>query len=169
MARHGWNSEIEVGKFLAALMKMTGAKSVVEIGVFEGETSAQIITALPKDGVFIGIDIEDLRAEKNKLLFSHGTKSISFIQENSLTVLKKKLPSDAFDLIFVDGNHDWAHVLPEFKLIERVMKVTGLIVYHDSLHIEGPMEIVKYASQYGYQVVNLFTPEMRGLAILQRK
>lgn len=166
--RHIWNSEIEVGKFLSALIEMTGAKTVIEIGVFEGETTQAMLSALPSHSQFIGIDIQDHRTDAAKKAMQSKNKSIDFILSESLISLKQ-LPKKHFDLIFVDGNHEWNYVLPEFKIIEGLISDDGIIVYHDSIHMEGPREIIKYARHYGYDTVVLNTPEVRGLGIIKKR
>ena len=57
--RHEWNSEFDVCEFIGSLIKMTGAANVLEIGVFEGETSIKMIEALPYGGKYTGIDINN--------------------------------------------------------------------------------------------------------------
>ena len=144
--RHGWNSEPDVCQFIGALINMQGAKAVLEIGVFEGETSVKMIEALPQGGYYAGIDINDHR--KHKVI--------------------KGMPREHFDFIFVDGDHSWANILPEFKEIERVIAKGGVIAYHDTLHIPDVSELMRYVNDYMYNVVTLNTSEGRGLSILQK-
>jgi predicted O-methyltransferase YrrM len=165
--RHEWNSEDECGIFLASLIKMSKYMTVLEIGVFRGETTKHLIKALPKGGQFIGIDINDYRTESTKASMSIGGKSIDFILGNSLDELNK-LPHNHFDLIFVDGDHSYDHVLLEFYLVEKLVSNGGVIVYHDTIHLEGPRRLVEYAAQYNYKNVTLNTTEGRGLSILHR-
>jgi len=167
VARHDWNSEDECGAFLAALVKMSKYKTVLEIGVFEGETSQHLINALPKGGQYVGIDINDYRTEKTIATMQTGGKSIDFILGNSLYELNK-LPKNHFDLIFVDADHSWAAILPEFKLVEMLVSRGGVIVYHDTIHLEGPRKLVEYAAHFNYKNVTLNTTEGRGLSILHR-
>lgn len=167
VARHDWNSEDECGLFMASLIKMSKYMTVLEIGVFEGETSQHLINALPNGGQYIGIDINDYRTEKTTALMEVGGKSIDFILGNSLSELEK-LPKNHFDLIFVDGDHSFNHVLPEFKLVEKLVSRGGVIVYHDTIHLDGPRKLVEYAAHYNYKNVTLNTTEGRGLSILHR-
>lgn len=166
-ARHDWNSEDECGAFLAALIKMSKYRSVLEIGVFEGETSKHLINALPQGGQYVGIDINDYRTNATKAAMTSGGKSIDFILGNSLDELSK-LPSNHFDLIFVDGDHSWEHIVKEFKLVEKVIARGGVIVYHDTIHLDGPRKLVEYAAHYGYKNITLNTTEGRGISILHR-
>jgi predicted O-methyltransferase YrrM len=161
--RHGWNSEPDVCEFIGSLIKMQGAKAVLEIGVFEGETSVKMIEALPQGGYYAGIDINDHR--KHNL--ERSGVAVDFILGESIKVIKG-MPREHFDFIFVDGDHSWANILPEFKEIERVIAKGGVIAYHDTLHIPDVSELMRYVNHYKYNVVTLNTSEGRGLSILQR-
>jgi predicted O-methyltransferase YrrM len=167
VARHDWNSEDECGAFMASMIKMSKYMTVLEIGVFEGETTQHLINALPKGGQYVGIDINDYRTEKTTALMEVGGKSIDFILGNSLDELNK-LPKNHFDLIFVDGDHSFGHVLQEFKLVEKLVSRGGVIVYHDTIHLDGPRKLVEYAAHFNYKNVTLNTTEGRGLSILHR-
>ena len=162
-ARHGWNSEADVCQFIGSLIKMNGYKNVLEIGVFEGETSVKMIEALPIGGKYTGIDINDYR----KLDFNKAGKGWNFILGESINVLAN-MPEHHFDFIFVDGDHSWENILPEFKEIERVIKPGGVIAYHDSIHIADVNKLIEYAHHYKYNTVTLNTSEGRGLSIIQR-
>ena len=161
--RHGWNSEPDVCEFIGSLIKMQGAKAVLEIGVFEGETSVKMIEALPQGGYYAGIDINDHR--KHKL--ERSGVAVDFILGESIKVIKG-MPREHFDFIFVDGDHSWANILPEFKEIELVIAKGGVIAYHDTLHIPDVSELMSYVNDYKYNVVTLNTSEGRGLSILQK-
>jgi predicted O-methyltransferase YrrM len=162
-ARHDWNSEIDVCQFIGSLIKMNGYKNVLEIGVFEGETSVKMIEALPIGGKYTGIDINDYR----KLDFNKAGKGWNFILGESIKVLAN-MPEDHFDFIFVDGDHSWENILPEFKEIERVIKPGGVIAYHDTIHIADVKKLIEYANHYKYNTVTLNTSEGRGLSLIQR-
>jgi predicted O-methyltransferase YrrM len=163
VARHDWNSEPDVCQFIAALIKMHKAANVLEIGVFEGETSIKMIEALPYGGKYTGIDINNyLKHDLN----SFGT-DVDFVLGESITLLKG-YPANSFDFIFVDGDHSWENILPEFKEVERVMAKDGILAYHDTIHIADVKKLMDYAAHYKYNVVTLNTSEGRGLSILKR-
>lgn len=165
--RHGWNSEDECGVFMASLIKMSQYKTVLEVGMFEGETSQHLINALPQGGQFIGIDITDHRTDVTKAAMSIGGKSIDFILGNSIDEMAK-LPKNHFDLIFIDSLHDFDHVIKEFKIAEHLVSNGGVIILHDTIHMDGPKRLVKYAAHYKYNTITLNTTEGRGLSILHR-
>lgn len=71
--RHLWNSEVEVCEIVGNLVALTKAKRVLEIGVFQGLTSEEIIKRLPDNSYFAGIDIEDFRlSNHNWIVNQHG-------------------------------------------------------------------------------------------------
>ena len=98
---------------------------------------------------------------------AEGGKSIDFILGNSLNELDK-LPKNHFDLIFIDGDHSFGHVLQEFKMVEKLVSRGGVILLHDTIHLDGPRNLVEYASNFKYNNVTLNTTEGRGLSILHR-
>jgi len=49
----------EEGQFLQLLVKMTGARRTIEIGVFTGYSSLSVALALPEDGRIVACDISD--------------------------------------------------------------------------------------------------------------
>jgi caffeoyl-CoA O-methyltransferase len=167
VVRHEWNSEDECGAFMASLIKMSKYKTMLEIGVFEGETAQHLINGIPQGGQYIGIDINDYRTDKTKQAMQEGGKSIEFILGNSLDELKA-LPHAHFDLIFIDGDHSFEHVLEEFKIAETLISPGGVIILHDTIHLEGPRKVVEHAWYYKYNTVTLNTPEGRGITIIQR-
>jgi predicted O-methyltransferase YrrM len=165
--RHSWNSEDECGAFMANLIKMNKCMTVLEIGVFEGETSQHLINALPQGGQYVGVDVVDYRTQKTIETMNTGGKSIDFILGSSLDEMPK-MPHHHFDLIFIDSIHEFDHVLQEFKLAEYLISKDGLIILHDTIHLEGPKQLVAYATYYNYNAITLNTTEGRGISILKR-
>ena len=166
--RNCWNTEVETCKLVAQLAKNQGARTILEIGVFHGETSRLLIDALPVGGHYVGLDIEEYRQGETLAKFNDKTKICDFVLMNSLDFLPG-IKDEYFDFIFVDGNHEPDHVMKEFKLLESKLAPNGILVYHDSLHIDGPRKITEYVRAYNFYAVNLDTPEHRGLSIIQRK
>jgi predicted O-methyltransferase YrrM len=161
--RHGWNSEVDVSDFLAALISMTGAKRVLEIGVFEGETSIKMIEAMPNGSYYVGNDITNYR----KHVLKKAGVVVDLLMGKSISVMSQ-FEDEFFDLIFVDGDHSWANILPEFKEVERIISKNGVIAYHDAIHMGDVANLMNYAKQYKYNVITLNTSEGRGLALIQR-
>ena len=163
VARNGWNSEVDVCEFIGSLIKMIGATNVLEIGVFEGETSVKMIEALPYGGKYTGIDINDYLKHD---LRTFGAE-VEFILGESIKVMQGMKPKQ-FDFIFVDGDHSWANILLEFKEVERMIKSGGIMAYHDTIHIPDVKKLMEYVADYNYNVITLNTSEGRGLSLIQK-
>lgn len=158
-----WTSETDVYELIYSLIKMTCAKNVMEIGVFEGYTSVKMVEALPKDGKFTGIDINDYL--KNDLK-SIGPE-IDFILGESIEVMQSMKPKQ-FDFIFVDGDHHWANILPEFKEVVKLITPGGIIAYHDTIGIPDVKRLMEHVSKLNYNVITFKTSDNRGLSIIQK-
>jgi predicted O-methyltransferase YrrM len=158
-----WTSEIDVYDLIYSLIKMTCAKNVMEIGVFEGYTSIKMVEALPKDGKFTGIDINDYLKTDLK---SIGPE-IDFILGESITVMQGMKPKQ-FDFIFVDGDHHWENILPEFKEVVKLITPGGIIAYHDTIGIPDVKRLMEHVSKLNYNVITFKTSDNRGLSLIQK-
>ena len=57
--RAGMQISPEQGQFMALLVKLTGARRALEIGVFTGYSALTVALALPDDGALLACDISD--------------------------------------------------------------------------------------------------------------
>jgi len=167
MERHEWNSEIETCEFLASLIKMTKAEKVLEVGTFEGESTAEMAEALPEHGQLFTIDIEEFISQKNAKRIKKAKCKFNRILQDG-TSWMRGFERNYFDFAFIDSMHHWSHILPEFKEVEKVVKFGGIIAYHDSIHIRDVKQLMDYAESHGYRRVDLMTTFGRGLTLLQR-
>ena len=165
--RHLWNSEPEVCSFVGALVAMIQPKRALEIGVFQGETSLEIIKNMPADSYFAGIDIGDFRTHNWAGAQNRGAVA-DFIQGSSTDARTYHTFTDKFDFIFVDSMHHWQHILPEWKIVEKWLAQGGVIAYHDTDHIEDVARLMGYISYFGYNILKLRTPGNRGLTIITK-
>lgn len=93
-----------VGQLLKMLIKISGAKRILEIGTFTGYSAITLAEALPRDGKIITIEMNILYQE---LAERHFKK---FDTQNKVTLMKgnaQELIEDTegyFDLIFLDAD-----------------------------------------------------------------
>jgi predicted O-methyltransferase YrrM len=161
---HIWSSEPDVSLFLRSLIGMTRATNVVECGVFKGYTAINIINDLPKDSLYIGIDIDDHREESVKK-FMKDNDSV-FIKESSLIALDR-LPARSADIIYIDSVHELSYLREEFKKAERVIKQNGFMILHDT-NMGDIKEWVYYLRKLAwFEVVTLPTSRDNGLGIVK--
>lgn len=165
---HLWNSEHEVGQLLSSLLQMGNGKRVLESGVWFGRTSSYIISSLPEDGEYYGVDIEDHRTNEVKELMSKH----KFLLGSSLDVLKK-LSKERFDLIFIDSVHEYDYLKKEFPLCEKLLSENGIIAIHD-YWIEGVRKYIdELVESNKYYLIPLPTYDSdlfnRGLVLVRPK
>jgi predicted O-methyltransferase YrrM len=163
---HPWDSETEVGELIAALIKLTGAAKVLELGTLKGKTSTSMFNALPSGGQLVTVDIEDKRGELFKQL-TDSNPFVEFIKGDSIKTCNS-LKGSNFDLVYVDTVHEWSYALPEFKAVENLIKKGATLVYHDTIKFPDMARLIKYAAAYGYKSVTLDTPQGNGLTIMNR-
>jgi len=92
------------GGFLAALVRLTGAKRILELGTFTGYSSISMASALPDDGRIITCDVDpDATAIARRYMdeSGHGDKIEIRIGPALETIETLEGP---FDLVFIDAD-----------------------------------------------------------------
>jgi caffeoyl-CoA O-methyltransferase len=92
------------GGFLAALVRLTGAKRILELGTFTGYSSISMATALPEDGRIITCDVDpDATSIARRYMdeSGHGDKIEIRLGPALETIETLEGP---FDLVFIDAD-----------------------------------------------------------------
>ena len=92
------------GGFLAALVRLSGAKRILELGTFTGYSSIAMATALPADGRIITCDVDpDATAIARRYMdeSGHGDKIEIRLGPALDTIATLEGP---FDLVFIDAD-----------------------------------------------------------------
>ncbi len=108
------------GSFLALLIKLMGAKRVLEFGTFSGYSALAMASALPSDGKLITCDVDPKATEVAKEFWNrseHG-KKIELRLGPGLETLKTL--DGSFDLVFIDADkanykHYWKESIPKLR------------------------------------------------------
>lgn len=120
-----------VCQILKMLIKVSGAKRILEVGTFTGYSAVMMAEALPQDGVVVTIEMNILY---QKLAEQHLKK---FDEENKITLIKgnaQDLIKDikgCFDLIFLDADKVSYSFYYEQSL--KKLKSGGLLVVDNVL------------------------------------
>lgn len=98
------------GKFLELLVRLQGAKRVLEIGTLGGYSTAWLASGLPAGGKLISLEISPEHAalaEKNLALFDFKSEII-ILQGDDMVTLQEmvEIETEAFDLVFIDAAKD---------------------------------------------------------------
>jgi caffeoyl-CoA O-methyltransferase len=114
------------GRFLKMLVRLTGARNLLEIGMFTGYSALMMAEALPDDGRLITCEIDpnaEAIARKYFAESPHG-KKIDIRMGPALDTIKT-LPGP-FDLVFIDA--DKPNYCNYYEACFPLVKPGGLIV-----------------------------------------
>jgi predicted O-methyltransferase YrrM len=131
--------ETELLRSLAA-----GKECAVEVGVFEGVTSAVMAEALAPTGALYLVDPYTLGARLEKWLGISFTSHVArrsvrpwrqrvrFIRETSLEASRSLAIHRPADLIFIDADHSYDAVRSDFQAWAPKLAPGGVLAFHDS-------------------------------------
>jgi len=122
----------ENGKFLQLLIKIIGAKRILEIGTLAGYSSIWMARGLPVDGKLITLEFEQKHSEvaKNNFIKAGLEDKIEVITGPALDSLDK-LKDGKFDFTFIDA--DKVNINIYFDKIIDMMNRGGIITADNTL------------------------------------
>ncbi|CAG7560137.1 unnamed protein product [Fusarium equiseti] len=98
-------SSIFQSQFNKFLVKSTGTKRVLEIGVYIGFSALVWADAVGPDGLVTGLEFEPEYADLSKKAFeANGVKNAEIIIGPASESLSKLNPSEPYDLVFIDAD-----------------------------------------------------------------
>ncbi|WP_423909606.1 class I SAM-dependent methyltransferase [Candidatus Spongiihabitans sp.] len=119
------------GQFMAMLVKLIGAKQIIEIGTFTGYSALSMALALPEDGRLIACDVSREWAGMGKPFWQQaGVDEIIDLQigpaiETLEQLINQGLESH-FDMVFIDA--DKTNYVHYYEGALRLVRPNGLIV-----------------------------------------
>ncbi|WLG52502.1 O-methyltransferase [Pseudomonas sp. FP1742] len=134
MAR--WQVAPEQGQFLALLVKLIGARRLLEVGTFTGYSALCMAAALPDDGSLICCDLPgDYNATARRYWQEAGVGGRIDLRLapalETLEQLEQQGQGEHFDLIFIDA--DKANYPAYLEHALRLLRVGGLAVFDNTL------------------------------------
>lgn len=121
----------ETSEFIEALVTMTDARQILEVGMYSGFTTLHVLRAIVgKAGAKItsidcrkGLFNEPFFTETGVapyFEFVHGESPAAF---NPLT--------GPYDIVFIDSDHSPEHTKAELEALERITKPGTILIFHD--------------------------------------
>ena len=114
------------GRFLKMLVRLTGARNILEIGMFTGYSTLMMAEGLPNDGRLTTCEIDPKAEAIGRKYFAespHGNK-ITIRMDPALETIKTL--SGPFDLVFIDA--DKINYSNYYQACFPLVKPGGLIV-----------------------------------------
>lgn len=122
----------EQGAFMALLVKLTGARSILEIGTFTGYSSTVMALALPPDGHITCLDVSEEWTDRAREAWRDaGVADRVDLRIGPAVDSLRDLRDDAFDLAFIDADKTGYDAYYEGCL--RVVRPGGLILIDNVL------------------------------------
>lgn len=162
-----WNVSRASANFLNMLVKISGAKNVLEVGTSNGYSGIWLAKALKEsDGKLTTIEFHEKRIIPAKENFKKfGVDDIITIKQGEACEVLEELCSDekfevdfAFDFIFLDANK--SEYIKYFEIIDKKLKKGGIITADNiTSHPEKVAPFVeKIKADKNYQVEILDLP-----------
>jgi predicted O-methyltransferase YrrM len=118
----------------------SGCSRYAEIGIYEGDTALGVAESLAGRGEVHLFDFEDrtraaaqrLRAAGHENVVEHPNSRRLLDSYNwSLMEVLREAEGPAFDYVFLDGSHTWAHDALAFLLVDRLLEPGGYVDFDD--------------------------------------
>lgn len=140
--------------------------SVLEIGVDRGVTCIPVITCLSKihpQSLYLGVDI--LLQDSLKLTINYLDESVKkvawLLEGNSLEILPSILNQGLkFDVILIDGDHNYHTVSQEMTFVDRLLKNQGIVIVDDYDGKWSERDLF-YSERPGYESINNLTKRLK--------
>lgn len=172
-------SEMQVspmqGQFLGMLVRMTGAKRVLEVGVFTGYSSLSMALALPEDGTLLGLDVsEKYAATARRFWQKAGVDKKATLRvapaAQSMDALMADGMAGKFDLIFIDADKEnypiyWDKGLPLLRPGGLIM--ADNVLFHGAV-VPSFDSDEKFEKQFAY-APPVMRPHLKDAALGARK
>ncbi|MDA8486347.1 O-methyltransferase [Pseudomonas resinovorans] len=130
MAR--WQIAPEQGQFMAMLVKLTGARRILEVGTFTGYSALCMAAELPDDGQMICCDLPgDYNAIARRYWQEAGLAGRIELRLAPALDTLAGLQDGSFDLIFIDA--DKANYPAYLEEALRLARTGGLILFDNVL------------------------------------
>ncbi len=122
----------EQGELLALLVRLTDARSLLEIGTFTGYSSTAMALALPSDGRLLCLDVSREWTDRARRAWADaGVADRVELRIGPAADALAALAGDSFDLAFIDADKTGYDAYYEGCL--RVVRPGGLIVLDNTL------------------------------------
>lgn len=127
-------TEISEGELLKMLVKLTNAKTAVEIGVFTGYSSLCMAEGLPEGGKLLACDVSE---EFTKVAEKYWKKAgvdgkISLSLEGGISFLDKLIESkQTVEIAFIDADKE--NYINYYERLLKILPSGGIIVFDNTL------------------------------------
>ena len=132
LPEHNMQIAPEQGAFMALMVKLTGARRILEIGTFTGYSSTAMALAMPDDGRITCLDVSREWTDVARRAWADaGVDDRVDLRIGPAVESMRELEDDAYDLAFIDADKTSYDAYYEGCL--RVLRPGGLIMIDNVL------------------------------------
>lgn len=152
------------GQLLKTLVKISGAKKVLELGTFTGYSALAMAMGLPKDGKVITCDIDQkVTAVAQKFWAkSPSGEKIELKLGPALEILQAL--NEEFDLVFIDA--DKTNYINYYEAVMPKMRSGGIIIIDNTLRGGRVMNPQSASDKVTAELNNLIAKDDRVEAVI---
>lgn len=114
--------------FLQMLVRVSGARRVLEIGTFTGYSALAMAAALPGDGALVTCEVDPKHADIAERFFARSPdgRKIALRRGPALATLQSLPTDEVFDLAFIDADKE--NYVAYYDAVWPRLRTGGLIV-----------------------------------------
>ncbi len=148
----GMHTAPEARLLLFALATLIYAQDILETGYDAGYTTEILaMTGANVTAIDNGSEYPEVKAEAEERLSRYHNCRLLHI--DAIQYLRD-VPDSSFDLIFIDDDHWPPHVKDEIVEVRRILRPSGIVVFHDTEKDETLKRVVNEGLQ-GWEIMNL--------------
>jgi predicted O-methyltransferase YrrM len=126
----------EQGQFMQMLVRLTGARRAIEVGVFTGYSSLAVMLAMPKDGQLLALDVSEeytsiARRHWQAAGVADRIELVIAPARNTLDARIAQGEAGRYDFAFIDA--DKSSYLEYYERLLKLVRPGGLIVVDNTL------------------------------------
>ena len=126
----------EQGQFMQMLVRLTGARRAIEVGVFTGYSSLAVMLAMPKDGRLLALDVSPVYTSVARRHWREAgvADRVELVIAPAKDTLDGRLAAGEagqYDFAFIDA--DKTSYLDYYERLLKLLRPGGLIVVDNTL------------------------------------
>jgi len=126
----------EQGQFMQMLVRLTGARRAIEVGVFTGYSSLAVMLAMPKDGRLLALDVSPVYTSVARRHWQEAgvADRVELVIAPAKETLDARLAAGEagqYDFAFIDA--DKTGYLDYYERLLKLLRPGGLIVVDNTL------------------------------------
>jgi predicted O-methyltransferase YrrM len=154
------------------ISKIIKAKTAIEVGIYRGAGSLHLAQAISENGGgelhLVELSSDYMTDVQSKIKKSNlKINVISHCGRSDDKQILSDLPKA--DIIFLDADHTYNGVKPDFDNYWPLLKNGGVLLIHDTVMWPGTRKLANELFTHGYPITTLATNGGAGISILRKK